>query len=93
VRTNDEGVSLGGEGWPEKHCQTLVSQPLWIAREDRDFLWSSILQMLFVYEANPSSRVFISLTIVLNLLLKLSFLTIDVFMPNHLCIFKSSDAG
>lgn len=42
---------------------------------------------------NASRRVLILLTNVLNTLLKLSFFTIAVFIPNHRCSFRSSEAG
>lgn len=51
----------------------------------------SIYTQLYIDVA--SRRVLSSFATIRNLLLKLSFFTNEVFIPSHLCNFKSSDAG
>lgn len=46
-----------------------------------------------LYNDIASRRVLSSFATNRNLLLKLSFFTNEVFIPSHLCNFKSSDAG
>ena len=46
-----------------------------------------------LYTGIASRRILSSFATKRNLLLKSSFFTNDVFIPSHLCSFKSSDAG